>query len=98
MNAHCRISVPPSGPPTLALAVGFDVASLANPAAGEYHLSLLPSLAFTAGLCLQVSGTKPGVICNAEALSTTEIIVYRERSGSPENGDVWVSVVGIGAA
>lgn len=98
MIATCRISVPPAGPPVLILNVGFDPSSLTNPEPGVYHVSLLPGLAFASQLSLQATGTKAGVVCNAEAPSTTEIVIYRDRYGSPENGDVWIAASGIGAA
>jgi hypothetical protein len=89
---HARISVPlPPAPPTLVLADGFE--GLASAGGGVYYVSLADGLAFGGSAALMCAGTKPGVTCSVDLVDEdpcTNIVVYRERWGQPENGDVWI--------
>lgn len=91
---HARISVPPApAPATLVMRDGFN--GLANPEPGVYHV-LLESGEFTPTSALSCAGTQPGVTCALDILEPlpgqphTNLVVYRERWGQPENGDVWI--------
>lgn len=90
--AHARISVPPSAPPELVAADGFD--GLANPYTGVYHLSLAPGLQLTATSTVLCAGTKPGVTCAVDfavpPAGDPYVVVYRDWYGSPQDGDVRV--------
>lgn len=95
---HARISVPSvppdPAPPTLVAAEGFD--GLASLGGGVYTVALAGGLAFTDSAALMCAGTKPGVTCAVELVEPaagwpcTNVIIYRERWGQPEDGDVWV--------
>ena len=91
---HARVSVPPTGPPSLAMAVGFE--GLASAGAGVYYVSLEGGLQYGPTSALMCAGTKPGVTCAVEIIDDgddgvwTNVAVYRERWGLPEDGDIWI--------
>lgn len=85
---HCRISQPPSGPPTIVSADGF-VGPPIHVSTGIYRVSLDPLLGFTDKVGLQVSGTQPNVTCSVECIDATTVKVMRCAGGGAfEDGDV----------
>lgn len=96
--AHCRISQPPAGAPSLVASSG-HFGGVASPGAGIYHVSLAAGYALTPLVGLQVSGTDRNVTASAGVKTAPDgthyIAVYRQCGGQPEDGDVWLWAAGI---